>query len=122
MPPNILDTESTSSTVAVREHQNVTLTCKADGYPTPKLKWKREDNQVILVDRRTKGKVFSQSIYYDVLAFARLERCMYKRNNYQSNLKSKSRNYTAWNTKISPVTENTIKITRRKKRACKHIN
>ncbi|OXU30426.1 hypothetical protein TSAR_001863 [Trichomalopsis sarcophagae] len=54
VPPNILDSESTSSTVAVREHQNVTLTCKADGYPTPKLKWKREDNQVILVDRRTK--------------------------------------------------------------------
>uniref|UniRef100_A0ABD2X2R5 Ig-like domain-containing protein n=1 Tax=Trichogramma kaykai TaxID=54128 RepID=A0ABD2X2R5_9HYME len=58
VPPNILDSMSTSSTVAVREHQNVTLTCKAEGYPTPKLKWKREDNQGILVDRRTKVNTY----------------------------------------------------------------
>ncbi|XP_033220905.1 lachesin [Belonocnema kinseyi] len=58
VPPNILDSHSTQSTVAVREHQNVTLTCKADGFPTPKLMWRREDTDGILVDRRMKVAVY----------------------------------------------------------------
>ncbi|XP_058797203.1 lachesin-like isoform X2 [Phymastichus coffea] len=59
VPPNILDSESTSSTVAVREFQNVTLVCKANGFPVPTIKWKREDNQGIpLADRRTKVTVY----------------------------------------------------------------
>ena len=65
VPPNILDSLSTSGTVAVREHQNVTLTCKAEGFPTPSVKWKREDNKMILVDRRNQGKLalFSSALY-----------------------------------------------------------
>lgn len=55
VPPNILDSYSTQSTIAVREHQNVTLTCKADGFPTPKLMWRREDTEGIFVERRMKG-------------------------------------------------------------------
>lgn len=55
VPPNILDSLSTESTVAVREHQNITLTCKADGYPPPKLMWKREDGQVISINKHHKG-------------------------------------------------------------------
>ncbi|KAG6797103.1 lachesin isoform X1 [Apis mellifera caucasica] len=54
VPPNILDSLSTESTVAVRENQNITLTCKADGYPTPKLMWKREDGQNININRHKK--------------------------------------------------------------------
>ncbi|XP_015184404.1 PREDICTED: lachesin-like isoform X3 [Polistes dominula] len=54
VPPNILDSLSTESTVAVRENQNITLTCKADGYPTPKLSWKREDGQGISINRHKK--------------------------------------------------------------------
>ncbi|EGI59182.1 Lachesin [Acromyrmex echinatior] len=54
VPPNILDSLSTESTVAVREHQNITLTCKADGYPPPKLMWKREDGQVISLNKHHK--------------------------------------------------------------------
>ncbi|XP_043676394.1 lachesin isoform X1 [Vespula pensylvanica] len=54
VPPNILDSLSTESTVAVRENQNITLTCKADGYPTPKLMWKREDGQGISINRHKK--------------------------------------------------------------------
>jgi hypothetical protein len=42
--------------VAVRENQNITLTCKADGFPTPKLMWRREDGQGINIERRKKGK------------------------------------------------------------------
>jgi len=55
VPPNILDSLSTESTVAVRENQNITLTCKADGYPPPKLMWKREDGQVISINKHHKG-------------------------------------------------------------------
>lgn len=47
---------STTSTVAVRENQNITLTCKADGFPQPKLRWRREDGNGISVDRRKKGE------------------------------------------------------------------
>lgn len=57
VPPNILDTLSTESTVAVKEHQNITLTCKAEGYPTPTLMWRREDGHSIPIDRRSKGKL-----------------------------------------------------------------
>ncbi|XP_051157104.1 lachesin-like isoform X2 [Leptopilina boulardi] len=54
VPPNILDSYSTESTIAVREHQNVTLTCKADGFPTPTLMWRREDTEAIFIERRMK--------------------------------------------------------------------
>lgn len=59
VPPNIIDEESTTSSVAVREHQNITLTCKAKGFPTPKITWRREDSQAISIDRRKKGKKVS---------------------------------------------------------------
>lgn len=55
VPPNILDTDSTQSTVAIRENQNISLTCKAEGFPTPKIMWRREDGQGISVDRKKKG-------------------------------------------------------------------
>ncbi|XP_065335204.1 lachesin-like isoform X2 [Cloeon dipterum] len=55
VPPNILDEESTQSAVAVRENQNITLTCKADGFPSPKIMWRREDGQGITIDRRKKA-------------------------------------------------------------------
>lgn len=46
VPPDILD-EGSSSDVVVREGANVTLTCKAVGYPTPNITWRREDNEPI---------------------------------------------------------------------------
>jgi hypothetical protein len=60
VPPNILDANSTQSSVAVRENQNITLTCKADGFPAPKLMWRREDGQGINIERRKKGKPETQ--------------------------------------------------------------
>lgn len=56
VPPNILDIESTPSSVAVRENQNINMTCRADGFPTPKIIWRREDGQSITVERKKKGK------------------------------------------------------------------
>uniref|UniRef100_A0A8D8VHE0 Lachesin n=2 Tax=Cacopsylla melanoneura TaxID=428564 RepID=A0A8D8VHE0_9HEMI len=54
VPPNILDTDSTPSSVAVREEFNITLTCKAEGFPAPEIKWRREDNQPISINKRKK--------------------------------------------------------------------
>ncbi|XP_034935382.1 lachesin-like isoform X2 [Chelonus insularis] len=59
VPPNINDSLSSESTVAVKEHQNLTLTCKAEGYPEPSLMWRREDGQSIQIDRRNKVEKYS---------------------------------------------------------------
>lgn len=53
VPPNIDDTAS-SSDVIVREGANVTLTCKATGSPTPTIKWKRDDNSPININKTLK--------------------------------------------------------------------
>lgn len=56
VPPNIVDDESSTSSVAVREGLNISLTCKAKGNPEPRIVWKRENGFNITVDRRKKGK------------------------------------------------------------------
>ncbi|XP_018913193.2 lachesin isoform X1 [Bemisia tabaci] len=42
VPPSIVDRD-TSTDMVVREAANVTLTCKAAGYPEPYVMWRRED-------------------------------------------------------------------------------
>ena len=59
VPPNIIDEESTLSSVAVRENLNLTLTCKAKGFPEPKITWKREDGNDIVLDRKKKSKYYT---------------------------------------------------------------
>ncbi|KAK7788319.1 hypothetical protein R5R35_007343 [Gryllus longicercus] len=46
VPPSIVDRE-TSTDMVVREAANVTLTCKAQGYPEPYVMWRREDGEDI---------------------------------------------------------------------------
>ncbi|XP_060534761.1 lachesin isoform X2 [Cylas formicarius] len=58
VPPNIIDSLSTPSNVAVRENQNLSLTCKAEGFPTPKISWRRGDSQEITIDRKKKVTVY----------------------------------------------------------------
>lgn len=58
VPPNILDIESTPSSVAVRENQNINMTCRADGFPTPKIIWRREDGEEIAVEKKKKGMLW----------------------------------------------------------------
>ncbi|XP_022250924.1 lachesin-like, partial [Limulus polyphemus] len=47
-PPEI-DLRSSSADELVKEGTNVTLSCLAKGYPTPKVTWRREDNRHILI-------------------------------------------------------------------------
>lgn len=46
VPPSIV-TEGTMSEVNVHEGQNATLRCKAQGYPTPTITWRRENGEDI---------------------------------------------------------------------------
>lgn len=62
VPPNIMDEDSTTSAVAVRENQNISLVCKAEGFPTPKIMWRREDGNPITIDRKKKGIAISSSV------------------------------------------------------------
>ncbi|KAL1377234.1 hypothetical protein pipiens_016406, partial [Culex pipiens pipiens] len=50
VPPNIDDSLS-SSDVIVREGSNVTLKCRATGSPLPAVKWKRDDNSKIAINK-----------------------------------------------------------------------
>ncbi|EYC36568.1 hypothetical protein Y032_0882g2841 [Ancylostoma ceylanicum] len=45
VPPAV--SRGTPSAVEVREGHNVTLTCKAEGNPTPSVVWRRQDKQII---------------------------------------------------------------------------
>ncbi|RWS10130.1 lachesin-like protein, partial [Dinothrombium tinctorium] len=55
VPPDIVVEES-SSDVVVTEGSNVTMRCKAKGYPTPSIKWKREDSGDILLHSKQDKK------------------------------------------------------------------
>lgn len=44
VPPVIID-NMTSTDMVVREGSNVTMTCRATGYPEPYVMWRREDGQ-----------------------------------------------------------------------------
>jgi hypothetical protein len=46
VPPTIVD-KDTSTDMVVRETANVTLMCKATGYPEPYVMWRREDGEDI---------------------------------------------------------------------------
>ena len=46
VPPTIVDRD-TSTDMVVRETANVTLNCKATGYPEPYVMWRREDGEDI---------------------------------------------------------------------------
>lgn len=70
VPPNILDDASTPSAVAVRENQNISLTCRADGFPEPRIRWKREDQQPIPLDRKNK----TTELVGDTLHLSRITR------------------------------------------------
>ncbi|KAG8176126.1 hypothetical protein JTE90_014080 [Oedothorax gibbosus] len=48
VPPEFIN-EVVNRNMSVAENANITLSCKATGNPLPKIKWKREDGQPIIV-------------------------------------------------------------------------
>ncbi|XP_053677332.1 lachesin-like [Anopheles nili] len=70
VPPNIDDSVS-SSDVIVREGANMTLRCKATGSPPPSIKWKRDDNTKIAINRNNSVVLEWEG---DVLTLTRVSR------------------------------------------------
>ena len=67
MPPEIIDSDSSPSTVNIRENYNASLSCKATGIPEPEIIWKREDGRKIVLKRKKKeGKRGKNLLYPDI--------------------------------------------------------
>lgn len=62
VPPSIVDRD-TSTDMVVRESTNVTLTCKATGYPEPYVMWRREDGEDILYNGETVNVVDGEMLH-----------------------------------------------------------
>merc|ERR1712141_181127 len=75
VPPEIIDAESSPSTVNIRENYNASLTCKASGIPEPEIIWKREDSRKIILKRKKKeGKREKNEVRGEVLDLIRISR------------------------------------------------
>lgn len=56
VPPAIVDAGSSASHITVREGLSLTLTCRGDGVPAPKVTWRREDGRPIFFgDKKKEG-------------------------------------------------------------------
>ncbi|KAL1453454.1 hypothetical protein WDU94_007592, partial [Cyamophila willieti] len=73
IPPDI-SSEETSGDMMVPEGGSAKLVCKAKGYPTPKITWRREDNKEIIVrsNQPSNQKVFS--VDSEVLSLTKVTR------------------------------------------------
>ena len=52
VPPNIIDEESSPSSVTIRENHNASLQCTAEGTPKPTITWRREDGKKIIIKKK----------------------------------------------------------------------
>lgn len=52
-----MDAGSSASHITVREGLSLTLTCRGDGVPAPKVTWRREDGRPIFFgDKKKEGE------------------------------------------------------------------
>ncbi|XP_046677770.1 lachesin-like [Homalodisca vitripennis] len=73
IPPDIED-EGTSSDVTVQEGENATLTCRAKGHPPPRINWRREDSEHIVVRKTPKETTKVESYSGESLHLVKLDR------------------------------------------------
>lgn len=68
VPPSIVDAESSASHITVRESLRVTLTCRGDGVPAPRVTWRREDGRPILIgEKKKEGNFFVRFFIFKIL-------------------------------------------------------
>ncbi|XP_063218510.1 lachesin-like [Bacillus rossius redtenbacheri] len=73
VPPDILY-EETSADLSVQEGDNATLVCRANGNPPPRITWRREDGQHIIMRRGLRELTAVESYNGSLLHFWRLDR------------------------------------------------
>uniref|UniRef100_A0A1A9Z6V7 Ig-like domain-containing protein n=1 Tax=Glossina pallidipes TaxID=7398 RepID=A0A1A9Z6V7_GLOPL len=74
VPPDIINEES-SADMAVQEGEDATLTCKATGNPQPRVTWRREDGEMILLRKSGSRELMRvESFLGSSLKLMRLER------------------------------------------------
>ncbi|KAM7361462.1 dpr-interacting protein gamma isoform 3-T4 [Cochliomyia hominivorax] len=74
VPPDIINEES-SSDLAVQEGEDATLICKATGNPQPRVTWRREDGEMILLRKPGSRELMRVESYQGAaLKLVRLER------------------------------------------------
>uniref|UniRef100_A0A1B0CYR0 Ig-like domain-containing protein n=1 Tax=Phlebotomus papatasi TaxID=29031 RepID=A0A1B0CYR0_PHLPP len=73
-PPDIINEES-SADIAVQEGEDASLTCRATGNPIPRVTWRREDGDVILIRKPGSREIVKADSYNGTsLKLSRLER------------------------------------------------
>ncbi|OAD56282.1 Lachesin [Eufriesea mexicana] len=73
VPPDIVYGGDTSADLAVSEGDNATLSCNATGRPTPRVSWRREDGEPILIRVSSPGEKY-ETYNGSQLQFHRVER------------------------------------------------
>ncbi|XP_063709358.1 lachesin-like [Culicoides brevitarsis] len=74
VPPNIVDEES-SADIAVQEGEDAILICRATGHPPPRVTWKREDGDFMLLRKAGSRELIKVDSYNgSELRLPRLER------------------------------------------------
>ncbi|XP_066954068.1 lachesin-like [Macrobrachium rosenbergii] len=73
VPPNIID-EQTSGDVTVPDGESVTLTCTANGYPKPRIVWKREGGEKIILKPAKRERTKVETVEGPYLNLTRVNR------------------------------------------------
>ncbi|XP_066909411.1 lachesin [Halyomorpha halys] len=73
VPPDILY-EETSADMSIQEGENATLVCKAAGHPEPRITWRREDGEPILLKKGRTEMIKVETYNGSMLHFWKLDR------------------------------------------------